>query len=390
MVPDAKLSLPAFNVVTGSYDPRSLKSKSLEFKTMRALPLRDIMDMSEYTGMVFGTLGEVSKGYAAPCAVSQAWPRIGLASPLQRHVYKWITLGPGASRSSPKRRSHIRWRGAHREDPDAAPILRVTAAGGGSPGRQPVSGASVEWEVTPPIAAPQSRWASGGALRPYPSGTHSLTGGSPLPAEKEVVFVRHGLSTWNQEGRIQGDTDESTLTPGGEEQARMVKDALIDIPFDSCFSSPIMRARRTAEIVWEGRDGELVYLDNLREANLSILQGMRNVDAEVEHPELFNTWREMPHEFCNGGHYPVVDVWERAAEAWCEILEAPGTLHLVVTHKSILRAMMCTALGLPPSSFRSLDIHNSGVSRFRVNKQGEAMLVNLNLTTHLHMPGVHY
>mmetsp|Transcript_27772 Transcript_27772/g.71470 ORF Transcript_27772/g.71470 Transcript_27772/m.71470 type:complete len:307 (-) Transcript_27772:1278-2198(-) len=268
--------------------------------------------------------------------------------------------------------------------------LRVTAAGGGSPGRQPVSGASVEWEVTPPIAAPQSRWASGGALRPYPSGTHSLTGGSPLPAEKEVVFVRHGLSTWNQEGRIQGDTDESTLTPGGEEQARMVKDALIDIPFDSCFSSPIMRARRTAEIVWEGRDGELVYLDNLREANLSILQGMRNVDAEVEHPELFNTWREMPHEFCNGGHYPVVDVWERAAEAWCEILEAPGTLHLVVTHKSILRAMMCTALGLPPSSFRSLDIHNSGVSRFRVNKQGEAMLVNLNLTTHLHMPGVHY
>eukprot|EP00873_Tetraselmis_striata_P036518 jgi/Tetstr1/456782/TSEL_004149.t1 len=35
LVPDAELSLPAFNVVTGSYDPRSLKSTLLEFKTMR-------------------------------------------------------------------------------------------------------------------------------------------------------------------------------------------------------------------------------------------------------------------------------------------------------------------------------------------------------------------
>eukprot|EP00873_Tetraselmis_striata_P012187 jgi/Tetstr1/432451/TSEL_021827.t1 len=100
LVPDAELSLPAFSVVTGSYaDPRSLKSTLLEFKTMRygvkytavpratavdqfersmlgdiqrglaardaawhntepgqKGPLRDILDMSEYTGMVFGTL----------------------------------------------------------------------------------------------------------------------------------------------------------------------------------------------------------------------------------------------------------------------------------------------------------------------------------------------
>eukprot|EP00873_Tetraselmis_striata_P008406 jgi/Tetstr1/428670/TSEL_018658.t1 len=36
LVPEVELSLPAFNVVTGSYDPRSLKSTLLEFKTMRA------------------------------------------------------------------------------------------------------------------------------------------------------------------------------------------------------------------------------------------------------------------------------------------------------------------------------------------------------------------
>eukprot|EP00873_Tetraselmis_striata_P042217 jgi/Tetstr1/462481/TSEL_007472.t2 len=105
LVPDAELSLPALNVVTGSYDPRSLKSTLLEVKTMRYMvkytdvpratavdrfersllgdihrgltardaawrntepgrngPLRGILDMSEYTGMVFGTVGEYALG----------------------------------------------------------------------------------------------------------------------------------------------------------------------------------------------------------------------------------------------------------------------------------------------------------------------------------------
>jgi len=169
---------------------------------------------------------------------------------------------------------------------------------------------------TVPDAGPTSRWCSGGALHPYSGGVHSLTNGKPLSAEKEIVFVRHGLSTWNQEGRIQGDTDESTLTAAGEEQSQMVRDSLVEIPFDSCFSSPITRARTSADIMWEGREGELIYLDNLREANLSVLQGMRNVDAAKELPDLFGTWREVPHEFCLDGIYPIVDVWERATEAW--------------------------------------------------------------------------
>eukprot|EP00873_Tetraselmis_striata_P045578 jgi/Tetstr1/465842/TSEL_010462.t1 len=108
LVPDAELSLPAFSVVTGSYDLRSLKPMPLEFKTMRygvkytavpratavdrsersllgdiqrglaardaawhntepgqKGPLRDILDMSEYTGMVFGTVGEAAMSVRA-------------------------------------------------------------------------------------------------------------------------------------------------------------------------------------------------------------------------------------------------------------------------------------------------------------------------------------
>ena len=48
-----------------------------------------------------------------------------------------------------------------------------------------------------------------------------------------------------------------------------------------------------------------------------------------------------------------------------EVLEAPGSTHLMVTHKSILRALLCVALGLPPTSFRAFDIHNGGICNFR-------------------------
>ena len=53
-----------------------------------------------------------------------------------------------------------------------------------------------------------------------------------------------------------------------------------------------------------------------------------------------------------------------------EVLEAPGSVHLMVTHKSILRALLCVALGLPPTSFRAFDIHNGGICNFRRGPRG--------------------
>eukprot|EP00873_Tetraselmis_striata_P006464 jgi/Tetstr1/426728/TSEL_001665.t1 len=63
LVPDAELSLPEFNVVTGSYDPRSLKSTLLEFKTMRygvkdtAVPRATAVDHFERS-----LLGDIQRG----------------------------------------------------------------------------------------------------------------------------------------------------------------------------------------------------------------------------------------------------------------------------------------------------------------------------------------
>lgn len=53
---------------------------------------------------------------------------------------------------------------------------------------------------------------------------------------KRVVFVRHGQSTWNEEGRIQGSSDASILTPKGESQAETSRQMLLGDSFDVCFT----------------------------------------------------------------------------------------------------------------------------------------------------------
>jgi len=75
---------------------------------------------------------------------------------------------------------------------------------------------------------------------------------------------------------------------------------------------------------------------------------------------------------------------------WQDLVLRPEHTVLAVTHKSILRALVCSALGLGPASFRALDVHNAGVVVFVVNKRGEPMLQNLNLTSHLHHTDVRY
>ncbi|KAK2447260.1 protein-serine/threonine phosphatase [Trifolium repens] len=228
---------------------------------------------------------------------------------------------------------------------------------------------------------------TGGAYD-FSKATTSLTN-ELISSSKKVTLLRHGLSNWNAESRIQGSSDLSVLTEAGVEQAERCKKALENIYFDQCLASPISRAKQTAEIIWQGREKPLVYIDSLKEISLYHLEGLKNVDAKQIYQEEYTIWREDPANFVMNGRYPVRDLWKAARDCWKEILLSPGESFLVVTHKSILRALTCTALGLGPERFRSLDINNGGICVFNFNTRGEAMLEGLNLTAHMYSDHVY-
>nr|KJB69518.1 hypothetical protein B456_011G027700 [Gossypium raimondii] len=264
------------------------------------------------------------------------------------------------------------------------------------------SSSSAEGPVTADIL--ENDYALTGTAYDFERGTISITRES-LSSPKKVILVRHGLSTWNEEGRVQGSSNLSVLTEAGVKQAERCRHALAKMHFDKCFSSPISRAKTTAEVLWQGREEPLVFLDSLKEAHLFFLEGMKNglfhsyiytykynleaVDAKVIYPKEYITWREDPANFYVNGVYPLRRLWATARDAWREILFTPGESFLVVTHKSIVRALICTALGLPPERFRSIDVNNGGMSTFVFNKRGEAMLKSLNMTAHMYSDHVY-
>lgn len=183
-----------------------------------------------------------------------------------------------------------------------------------------------------------------------------------IPSSKRVVLVRHGQSTWNAEGRIQGSSDFSVLTPKGESQAETSRQMLLSDSFDVCFHSPLARAKRTAEIIWGHRNNPMIPIDDLREIDLYGFQGLLKNEGKERYGDEYKTWQKDAANFLIDGHYPVRELWKRAQKCWEEILCQEAQSVLVVAHNAVNQALVASATGLGPRYFRQLLQSNCGVS----------------------------
>ncbi len=91
---------------------------------------------------------------------------------------------------------------------------------------------------------------------------------------KNITFyyVRHGRTVYNREGIMQGQVD-SPLAEEGIPVLKETAEALRDIPFVRCYSSPLYRAVHTAKIITEGRDIVIEPLEDLIEMNFGRIDG---------------------------------------------------------------------------------------------------------------------
>uniref|UniRef100_A0A0E0R493 2-carboxy-D-arabinitol-1-phosphatase n=1 Tax=Oryza rufipogon TaxID=4529 RepID=A0A0E0R493_ORYRU len=208
--------------------------------------------------------------------------------------------------------------------------------------------------------APPRSLTSGGGGRPPPL----VRGGGlpPLREAKRVVLVRHGQSTWNAEGRIQGSSDISVLTPKGESQAETSRLMLLSDSFDACFTSPLARSRRTAEIIWADRDDDLIPDSDLREIDLYSFQGLLKNEGKERYGVIYRQWQKNAANFSIDGHYPVRELWDRAQNCWERILAHEGKSVLVVAHNAVNQALVASSLGLGTEYFRILLQSNCGAS----------------------------
>ncbi|MGA7953369.1 MAG: histidine phosphatase family protein [Gloeobacterales cyanobacterium] len=209
-----------------------------------------------------------------------------------------------------------------------------------------------------------------------------------------VILVRHGQSTWNEQGLIQGRKDESILTAKGIEQALSVARVLKNVSIDQCFSSPLQRARATAKAIVEFHGQEPKLLDSLCEINLTSWEGLAHQAVRAQQPAAHAQWHHHPENFELDGRLPVVELWQQAQQAWDDIFAHAQTLPeragrktlLIVAHNAINQALLCTALGLPSHAFRRFQQDNAGISVLSFPEHGPVVLESMNQTAHNGQP----
>lgn len=229
----------------------------------------------------------------------------------------------------------------------------------------------------------------------------SSAGNVPL----RIVLVRHGLSSFNLEHRIQGRDDLSALTEAGERQAGAAGEALRDVRLVAAYTSPLRRASDTAAhlLAAHGQGLTAIPNGNLLEIDLAPWSGLLRSELRQRFPEQERVWREAPHTLMlqrpDGGTYsPLGELMAQAQRFKAELLdrhrqalaEQGFSTVLVVAHNAILRCLVLSLLDLPASAFRRLRVDNGSVSVLNLSLGPEGVpttqLESLNGTAHLGEP----
>ncbi len=107
---------------------------------------------------------------------------------------------------------------------------------------------------------------------------------------KTVYLIRHGESELNRQKRFAGWTD-CCLTDLGINQATEVALRLADMAtVDAIFSSDLIRAKKTAQIIADKMDCPLTISESLREINLGAWEALTFEEIEDRDPELLKQW----------------------------------------------------------------------------------------------------
>jgi len=191
------------------------------------------------------------------------------------------------------------------------------------------------------------------------------------------VLVRHGLSSFNIEHRVQGRDDAATLTGEGHTQAKAVGQALSELRFDHAYTSPLRRASDTAQalLAEQGQGLTAQTSEGLLEIDLAPWSGLLRGEIQERFPDQERQWRQAPEalelEHADGRRYrPLVELMHQADQFKQQLLERhPAATDptseqtvLVVGHNAILRCLLLSLLGLPLSGFRRLRIDNASIS----------------------------
>ena len=176
-----------------------------------------------------------------------------------------------------------------------------------------------------------------------------------------LYVMRHGRTDWNDARKLQGRSD-IPLNESGKAMARAAAAEYSDVHFDICYSSPLIRAKETAEILLCGRDIPIITDDRLMEMSFGIYEGADyNFKEESDCPINVIFTNPAEYNFKIEGAESWSDLFGRTREFLEEIVYpqlSEGRDILIVGHGAMNTSIICQVNNIPLKDFWTVGIEN--------------------------------
>ena len=153
-----------------------------------------------------------------------------------------------------------------------------------------------------------------------------------------ILLARHGETTSNKERRFQGRLDVP-LNDLGREQARELAERARGEGLAAIYSSPLVRARETADIVAAALGGLEVRVDDrFKEVDVGDWQGRLKPDLEEQEPDAWAAFLAAGEDFRFPGGESLGEQQERVIAGLVDVTQRGDLPALVVCHRGVIRA----------------------------------------------------
>ena len=198
-----------------------------------------------------------------------------------------------------------------------------------------------------------------------------------------IIAIRHGETTWNVDGRLQGHLD-IPLNDIGLWQAEQAAQALVDVDITAIYSSDLQRAYVTAQAVAKATGKPLQSDAGLRERSFGEFQGKTFQDIEAAYPEAAQKWRKRDPSFVLGSTgESLLTLRDRIASTVDKIAsQHEGEQIVIVAHGGVLDVLYRLATRQDLQAPRTWALGNAAINRLLWTPDG-LTLVGWADTAHL-------
>jgi probable phosphoglycerate mutase len=185
-----------------------------------------------------------------------------------------------------------------------------------------------------------------------------------------IIFLRHGHAKNNIERILTGRTPGIPLTEKGIDQAEKAAKFLEHMNISAIYSSPIERAKHTAEIVGKHNSLDVTIDDRLIELDMGKFTGVPYDDIFTSHGNVFMKFYNGELEIAHNGVETFSEVKKRVLGIVDHVIENhPDQNVVLVTHMDPIKAMLSTVVDLTPTNLFELIIANASLNIFREYKR---------------------